>query len=49
MNRTDLKVKTVEKLGDECERGEEDFQRIDIGSMSLTQLNSGLQPKKNSI
>lgn len=42
-NWTDLEVKTVEQLGDEREGREEDLQGIDVCSMSLTQLNSGLQ------
>lgn len=45
-NWTDLKVKTVEKFGDQSERGEEDLQGIDVCGMSLTQLNSGLQQRR---
>ena len=45
---TDLEVKTVEELGDESEGREEDLQGIDICSMSLTQLNSGLQQREKT-
>lgn len=48
-NWTDLEVKTVEQLGDECEGREEDLQGIDVCSMSLTQLNSGLQQRRAKI
>lgn len=46
-NRTYLKIKTVEQLGNECEGREEDLQGINVCSMSLTQLNSSLQQKKS--
>lgn len=46
-NWTDLEVETVEQLGDECEGREEDLQGIDVCSMSLTQLNSGLQQRRH--
>lgn len=45
-NWTYLEVKTIEQLRDECEGREEDLQGIDICSMSLTQLNSSLQQRR---
>ena len=42
-NETHLEVETVEELGDQCERGEEDLQGVDVFGVSLTQLNGGLK------
>lgn len=44
-NSTCLEIKAVEQLRDECEGREEDLQGIDICSVSVTQLNSGLQQR----
>lgn len=47
--RVYLEVETVEELTDEYERGEKDLQSIYICSMSLTQVNSSLQHRRNHI
>lgn len=48
-NWSDLEVKTVEQLRDEREWREEDLQGINICGMSLTQLNSSLQQRREKL
>lgn len=38
-----LEVKTVEQFRYECKRGEEDLQRVDVCTMSLTQVDRSLR------